>query len=106
MERERAPLERERYLVGTADDLSLFTNYLVLQVDAAPFKIAPVRARIRRDVEFARQLGYAIVRIGFPADEADKLESWVAREAVRLADANRRHRSATLQRLAFKPHQN
>lgn len=104
MERERT--HPERYLVGTADDLSLFTNYLVLEADAAPFKVAPVRARIRRDVEFARQVGYSIVRIGFPADEANQLESWVAREAVRLADANRRHMSATLQRLAFKPHQN
>ena len=95
------PVDHHVFLVGTLEDLTLFTSYLAMLTHAPPFDVARVRARIRRDLESAKKLHMPIMRIGLPPGQAGPLQSWIASQAVALAQANRRHMCAMLKRLAF-----
>ena len=92
------------FLVGTLDDLTLFTHYLLMQADAPPFNVASVRARIRRDVQSGKDLSKRVARTWVSAEEAGVLRTWIASQASLLAEANRRHMSAMLRRLTFEQH--
>lgn len=100
MEPDR-PADQRVFLVGTLEDLTLFTNYLAMLTDSPPFDVARVRARIRRDLESAKSSHMPIMRIGLPPGQAGPLQSWIATQTVTLAQANRRHMCAMLKRLAF-----